>query len=89
MAQQTAVEWLITSYHDLLLKSEINNTHYSIVDEEKRKLFEKAKLMHKEQMIRFAITCHQNILRERKAHENLISENLLLFLHYYNETYNK
>jgi len=41
----------------------------------------------KEQIIRFAISCHQDILRDRNAPENLISENLLLFEQYYNETY--
>jgi hypothetical protein len=74
MAQQTAVEYLIDNIH-LLHSTKWNE------------IVRNAKATEKEQIIRFAISCHQDILRDRNAPENLISENLLLFEKYYNETY--
>jgi len=81
MAQQTAVEWLI----EQLNKNENIRWRGAPVSE----LTEQAKAMEKEQTIRFAISCHQDILRDRNAPNNLISENLFLFEQYYNETYKK
>jgi len=69
---KTSVEWL----HDQLTSTWYDN-------KSSKEILEQAKEMHKKEMIRFAITCHQDILRERKAPENLISENLLLFEEYY------
>ena len=76
MKQQTAVDW----FYNAIEKNTLINLST---------LYEQAKAMEKEQIIRFAITCHQDILRDRKAPENLISENFLLFEQYYNETYNQ
>ena len=81
MKKQTAIEQLMGWIQFT------NKTAYNIMQESG--YFEQAKALEKEQIIRFAISCHQNILRDRNAPENLISENLLLFEQYYNETYNK
>ncbi len=69
---KTSVEWLY---------DQLTSTWYD--KKSSKEILEQAKEMHKKEMIRFAITCHQDILRERKAPENLISENLLLFEEYY------
>ena len=78
---QTAMEELIHDYKN----GKFNLLHPIAVE----KLLEKYLNKDKEQMIRFAISCHQDILRDRNAPENLISENLLLFEQYYNQTYGK
>jgi hypothetical protein len=81
--KQTSVEWLLNQLDEVYhIKEKFLPSDWEFIEEQ-------AKAMEKEQMIRFAISCHQNILRDRKAPENIISENLLLFEQYYNETYGK
>jgi hypothetical protein len=76
MAQQTAIEWL---YDRFLFAGYAMNPEWK----------EQAKAMEKEQMIRFAIACHQDILTSRNAPEHLIAENLILFEQYYSKIYGK
>jgi hypothetical protein len=86
MAQQTAVEWLFEQLVNYISYDDDRafKQHEDIID-----IVNKAKAMEKEQMIRFAIACHQDILTSRNAPEHLIAENLILFEQYYSKIYGK
>jgi hypothetical protein len=79
--KQTAVQWLKQQYIERGETLPLG-------------VFQEALEMEKDQMIRFTIICHQNILRSKNAPKNLISENLilfedyLLFEDYYTQAYN-
>jgi hypothetical protein len=70
MAQQTAVEWL---------ESELDFLYQYMAERDRSKLFEQAKAMEKEQIIKAAqIVLWNNVSHSRKEAEQ-----------YYNETYDR
>lgn len=79
MAQQTAVDWFEKNYHELLVEASINNMHVVLFDKKRGELFQQAKAMEKEQIMRANIDGYEEAQRygETSAED------------YYNETYNK
>jgi hypothetical protein len=60
MEKQTAVEWLIERYHELMIDAEINDTHFSILDKRRFEIFEQAKQMEREQLQEMYLNGIQN-----------------------------
>ena len=79
--QQTAVEWFANQ-----LNRVVSNTTDALSHNHKE-LFEQAKAMEKEQMIKFAFDVYYDISNKMKVPFNLISENRFHAEQYYNETY--
>jgi len=83
MAQQTAVEWLEEKYHYLLVEADINDMHVVEFDKKRNELFEQAKAMEKEQIIKARDSKSTKINRTTMSFEPIDGEQ------YYNERYGK
>jgi hypothetical protein len=74
---QTAVEWLEEKYHYLLVEADINDMHVVEFDKKRNELFQQAKVMEKEQIVKAAgRSCQYMCYNDDRSAEQ-----------YYNETY--
>jgi hypothetical protein len=79
MAQQTAVEWFEKNYHELLVEASINNMHVVLFDKKRGELFQQAKEMEKDQIVKAAgRSCQYMCYNDDRSAEE-----------YYNEKYGK
>lgn len=81
MAQQTAVEWFEKNYHELLVEASINNMHVVLFDKKRGELFQQAKEMEKEQMLKTYLSACDRLTPYGYYGDSAEQ--------YYNETFNK
>jgi len=82
---KTAMQELIEWGDEMLLKHPQKILGFGEAIDKAVELLEK----EKEQIIDFSIGAYQDISRMKGVSENLISENKILFVDYYNQTYNQ
>ena len=83
MAQQTALD----IYRAKLISTSLHDIRKFFAKEDI--YAEQAKSRLKEQMIQFAITCHQEILKDRNAPKELICDDKHLFELFYTAIFKK